>query len=228
MKLYDFAMNHELCGTDFLGPTWAAWRVVMRLFDGDAALLTEDERGAARELTGLEELPTEAPSEMYIAVGRRGGKTRFLSTVLTHAAAHDYRDRLAPGEVATVACIAPDRRQARTLFDYCAGTVKASPILRAELVKETGDTLEFAHRTRIEIKTSSFRSVRGFTMPLAAIDEAAFLRDEHSANPDIELARALRPALATLGGRLLVVSSLHRKRGLMYDGYKRFYAKAAA
>jgi hypothetical protein len=227
MKLHAFMTSPDLCGTEFLGESWRAWRIIARLYDGDAALLTPEEQTIARELTGLDELPGEAPGEIFIGAGRRSGKTRVVSVIGTHAAAQDYRDRLAPGETAVVACIAPDRRQARTLFDYCAGLVHESPMLRAELVKETADTLEFQHRTRLEIHTGSFRAVRGYTMALAVIDEAAFLRDEHSANPDVELARALRPALATLGGRLVVISSLHRRRGLMAEAHRRFYARAA-
>lgn len=227
MKLYDFATHADTCGTELLGPTWAAWRVVLRLYDGDTALLTPDEQAIARQLTGLDVLPSEPPGELFVGAGRRSGKTRISAVIAAHAAAQDYRDRLAPGEWATVACIAPDRRQARTLFGYCHGIVSGSPLLRAEVTAETADSLSFAHRTRLEVHTGSFRSVRGYTMALAIIDEAAFLRDEHSANPDLELARALRPALATLGGRLVVISSLHSRRGLMFDAYKRYFGKAA-
>lgn len=227
MKLHAFMTTPELCGAEFLADSWKAWRVIARLYDGDGALLEPDEQAIARELTGLDVLPDEPPGELYIGAGRRSGKTRVVSAIGTHAAAQDYRDRLAPGETAVVACIAPDRRQARTLFGYCAGIVNASPMLRAELIRESADTIEFAHRTRLEIHTGSFRAVRGYTMALAVIDEAAFLRDEHSANPDVELARALRPALATLGGRLVVISSLHRKRGLMFDAYRRYFARVA-
>src|SRR5690606_37520537 len=99
--------------------------------------------------------------------------------------------------------------------------------LRAELVNRTRDTLEFAHRTRGEIATGSFRAVRGYSIPLAVIDEAAFLRDERSATPDVELARALKPALATLGGRLAVISSPNRKVGLLWSKYQRHFGKAA-
>jgi len=75
--------------------------------------------------------------------------------------------------------------------------------------------------------TSNFRSARGYTMPLAICDEASFMRDEYSATPDIELRRALLPAFATLKGRLLVASSLHRRSGLMWDMHRKYYAKAA-
>lgn len=230
MKLHDFMTDPDLCGVTFRGDSWHAWRVVARLLDGDAALLTADECALACELTGLEpfQLPTEPPGEFYAAIGRRSGKSQFAGITLTHAAAEDYRDRLAPGEWATVPCIATDRKQARTIYGYCEGLIDGSELLRAEVTNRTRDAIEFSHRTRLEIHTAGFRAVRGYTIPLAVIDEAAFLRDERSATPDIELARALKPALMTLRGRLVVVSSPHRKVGLLYQKYSRHYGKAAA
>jgi hypothetical protein len=227
MKLHAFMTDPALCGTEFLADSWAPWRIVARLYDGDAALLTADERAFACRLLGTDTLPDWSPDEFYAVLGRRSGKSRFAGLLLTHCGAQDYRDRLAPGEWATAICVATDRRQARTIFGYCEGMIDASPMLAAELVNRTRDTIEFAHRTRIEIHTASFRAVRGYSIPLAVIDEAAFLRDERSAIPDMELARALRPALATLGGRLAVISSPHRKVGLLWQRYAEHYGKAA-
>lgn len=61
----------------------------------------------------------------------------------------------------------------------------------------------------------------------ALIDASAFLRSEDAALPDIELARALRPALLTLSGPLLVVSSPHRKVGLLYNAHRRYFGNDA-
>lgn len=229
MKLRDFMAARDLCGSEFMQPSWDVWRgPVAALYDGDATELSAEHQALALKLTGRTTLPTEPPRELYVGAGRRSGKTRFASVLGVHAAAQDYRNRLAPGEVATVALVAPDRKQAGLLLDYCRGIVEGSEVMRSELVRETAESLEFAHRTRIEVHTGSFRSVRGYTMALAVIDEAAFLRDESSAVPDIELARALRPALLTMGGRLVVISSPHRKVGLMYDAFKRYYGTEIA
>lgn len=228
MKLHDFMLDADLCGSEFAAPSWASWRVIARLYDGDAALLDPEQQALARQLIGRETLPGEPPQEFYCVAGRRSGKTRFAALIATHAAAEDYRPRLAPGEWATVPMIATDRRQARTLFGYCRGLIHSSPLLKAEIAREARDSIEFAHRTRLEIHTGSFRAVRGYTVPAAVIDEAAFLRDETSATPDIELARALTPALATLNGRLIVISSPHRKVGLLWEKYRRHYGQGMA
>jgi hypothetical protein len=227
VKLYDFMQDAALCGTAFADPSWDSWRVIARLYDGDAALLTAEETVLARKLIGREELPNEAPRELFVGAGRRSGKTRFDSLLAVHAAAQDYRAKLAPGEWATISMHAVDRRQARVVFGYCRGLIEASAVLAAEVAGVTAEAIEFQHRTRIEIHTASFRSVRGYSLALAVIDEAAYLRDETSALPDMELYHALLPALMTLRGRLVVTSSLHRKTGLMWNKYRDCHGLAA-
>jgi len=228
MKLYDFMALPELCSGQFDAPSWAAHKdVIARLYDGDAALMTDAQKAVARELLGREDLPETVPDELFLGFGRRSGKTRFLGVAGVHAWAQDYREKLAPGEWATISCHCVDKAQARTWFGYAQGIIEASPILSAEVTKVTAETIESAHRTRLEVHTASFRAIRGYTLALAIIDEAAFLRDETSASPDIELYRSLMPALATLKGRLIVASSLHRKVGLMWNKYRQHYGRAA-
>jgi hypothetical protein len=237
VKLYDFMHAKDLCGEAFTDASWDTWRIIARLYDGDSQLLSAKQKAIAERLLGYDKfeirpaLPTTPPSELYIGAGRRSGKTRFDALLAVHSAAQDYRaeagGKLAAGEWAGVICTCVDRTQARTWFNYCAGLIDASPTLSAEVTNKTADCIEFAHRTRLEVFTSNFRSVRGFTLALALIDEASFLRDEFSTSPDIELRRALKPALATLNGRLVVTSSLHRKVGLMYNQYKTHFGVAA-
>jgi hypothetical protein len=231
MKLYDFMTAPDLCGSEFTGESWGVHReVIARLWDGDTNLIPPEYHAVACELLGCETLPEPGePAEMYLGFGRRSGKTRFEAAAAVHAWAQDYRDRgLSLGEMATISIHAVDKRQAGVAFGYCEGLIKASPILSAALAGDpTASVIESTHQTRIEIFSSNFRAARGYSMPLAIIDEAAFLRDEFSASPDLELRRALLPALATLRGRLLVASSLHRRAGLMYEMHRKHYGKAA-
>jgi hypothetical protein len=227
MKLHEFMVTPELAGAEFSGPTWATWRMIARLIDGDAALLTSEERTLALELTGRTVLPTEPPREVYVGAGRRAGKSRFGALVATWLAAGKY-PLLSRGETAGVAHVAPDRKQAALDLDYAKGLIEGSEMLRAELAGSTADTLTFKHRTELQVVTASYRTSRGRTLAGAVIDESAFLRAEDSALPDIELARALRPALLTLNGLMLVISSPHRKVGLLYAAHRKFFGNDAA
>jgi hypothetical protein len=222
VKLHDFMTDARLAGEEFLRDSWRAWRVIARLIDGDAHLLNADEQQLVLKLTGRTKLPTAAPREVYVGAGRRSGKSRFGALVSAWLAAAEY-PALSPGEMAVVAHVAPDRRQAAIDLDYTRGLVEGSDLLRAELANATADTLTFRHRTQLEVATASYRTVRGRTLAGAVVDESAFLRADDSALPDQELARALRPALLTLNGLLLVISSPHRKVGLLHEAFKRYY-----
>jgi hypothetical protein len=227
IKLYAFATRKSLAGTEFSGPSWSTWRIIMRLVDGDAHLLSAADQAFALKLTGRSRLPTVAPREVYIGAGRRGGKSRFGSLVAVWLAAREY-PQLAPGEVATVVNVAPDRDQAAIDLRYAAGLVDGSDVLRAELVNRNTEALDFKHRTRLEVATASYRTVRGRTLAGCVLDESAFLRSDDSAVPDLELVRALRPAMMTLKGLLLVISSPHRKMGLLWQAYQKYYGNDAA
>ncbi|HEX5461065.1 MAG TPA: hypothetical protein VFX20_13960 [Steroidobacteraceae bacterium] len=226
VKLHKFMTTTKLVGKEFSGPSWSTWRVIARLIDGDAHLLNAEERALALRLTGRTKLPEVAPREVYIGAGRRAGKSRFESLVATWLAAQAY-PQLAAGETAVVAHVAPDKRQAAIDLDYARGLIQGSALLRAQLANATQEALELNHGTRLEVATASYRTVRGRTLAGAVIDESAFLRSEDSALPDVELARALRPALLTLKGLLLVVSSPHRKVGLLYNAHRRYFGNDA-
>ena len=81
MKLHAFMTAPELAGQEFSGSSWATWRIVTRLIDGDARLLNPDEQALALQLTGRTVLPTVAPKEVYVGAGRRSGKSRFGALV---------------------------------------------------------------------------------------------------------------------------------------------------
>ncbi len=225
MNLHNAMLDPALFGRTFAGPTFANWRMIAKVIDG--APLTADEIDFYRAITGRDEAPPAAFKEAYLLKPRRAGGTLFAAAVGLHAALQDYRDRLGPGEVATVALIASDRRQARQLTNYVKGLIADSPIIGAEVVNETAEGITFAHRCRLEVHTTSFRSTRGYSYAAVILDELAYFRDDFSANPDRELIRAVRPGLSNLGGRLLGLSTPHARRGHLYEMYAAHYGKAS-
>jgi hypothetical protein len=58
------------------------------------------------------------------------------------------------------------------------------------------------------------------------LDECAFYRDETSATPDEEVYAAIKPALASIPGSMLIgISSGHKKAGLLYRKFRQNYGK---
>jgi hypothetical protein len=88
----------------------------------------------------------------------------------------DYVPHLAPGEVATIAVLAANRPQARSIFRYISGILKAVPLFARMVVDENTEAITLANRVVIEIGTASFRTTRGYSFAAVLCDEIAFWR----------------------------------------------------
>ena len=220
----DLMTDPELFGGQFGGESWAAWRALLAGFYG--LELSEGELAHWQELTGRES-PAETPhSELWLAIGRRGGKSQAAALLAVFESAFsDYTEQLSPGEVATAMVLAADRKQARTVMRYVSGLLHANPMLERMILREDRESIELTNRTVIEVHTASFRAVRGYTVAACIADEIAFWRSDESANPDREIIAALRPAMATLEGKLIALSSPYSKRGALWDTYRRHFGK---
>jgi phage terminase large subunit-like protein len=222
VTIRDAMIDPVLFGETFAGPSFAAWRALLSGFYG--LPLADDEAQSFLALTGRAETPTEAHDELWLVVGRRGGKSHAAALVGVYEAAfRDHRSKLAPGEVATVMLVAADRQQARTLLRYVRGMCD-HPMIRPMVLRETETGIELSNRCAIEVGTASFRSVRGYTIAAAICDEVAFWQSE-GASPDAEIIAALRPALATLGGKLVCLSSPYARRGVLWDAHRQHFGK---
>jgi hypothetical protein len=181
-----------------------------------------------RACTGRAVAPDKPFTEAALIVGRRGGKSRILALIAVYLATfRDYAPYLAPGEVATIAVLAANRSQARSIFRYVSGLLKAVPLLSQKVKDENTEIIELSNRVVIEIGTASFRTTRGYSFAAVLADEVAFWRsDENSANPDVEIMRALRPGMASIPGSiLLMASSPYGKKGELYNAFRRHYGK---
>jgi len=222
VTIRDVMTDPALFGDQFAGDTWHHWRALLAGFYG--LPLSDAERPDFLSLTGRQSVPASAFDELWLVVGRRGGKSQAAALLAVfHACFMDYTDRLSPGEVATVLCLAADRKQARAVFRYISGLIDSNPMLRAMVVREDKESIELSNRTTIEVGTASFRSVRGSSCCAVICDEIAFWRSEDSANPDYEILNAIRPSMATLGGKLVALSSPYSKRGALWDAYRRYF-----
>ena len=97
--------------------------------------------------------------------------------------------------------IAADRLQARVVSRYISGLLHSTPVLEKLIASETKTAIELTTGITIEIHTASFRTVRGYTVVGAVLDELAFFPTDDAADPDREIIVALRPAMATIQGR---------------------------
>ena len=203
--------------------TWRAWRVVLKaLF---ALPMTEEDVLLFRQLTGRDTPPTEQAQECWFVVGRRGGKSFIVALIAVFLACfRDYASCLGPGERGVIMVIATDRKQARVIMRYVTALLRAVPMLTAMILRQDAESVDLDNSVTIEITTASYRTIRGYTVLAALCDEIAFWRSEDSANPAEEILSALRPAMATIPGAVLLgLSSPYKRSGPLYENYRKHY-----
>jgi hypothetical protein len=218
-----------LFGAWFTPPqSWAAWRAYLAAVF--ALPMTEAETAIYRQHTGRSTLPTSPAREAWLVAGRRGGKSIIAALIGVYLACfRDYRAVLKPGERGTVMILAADRDQARVVLGYVQAFLEV-PMLARMVERRTAEAIALTNRTRIEVHTASYRSVRGYTIVAAICDEIAFwMTGEDSLNPDREIVTALRPAMATLAaigeGLLLGISSPYARAGVLWENYRAHYGQ---
>jgi hypothetical protein len=219
----------HLFGPWFREDSWRAWRAFLAAVF--ALPMSEAELALYRECTGRQAPPAEPQSEAWLIVGRRGGKSRILALIAVYLATfRDYSAHLAPGERAGIVVLAADKGQARNIFQYAEAMLREVDLLAGMLRRAVIGEIELTNGLTIEIATSSYKTVRGRTIVAALGDEVAFWQtDEGGANPDVEILNALRPAMATIPGSMLLCgSSPYARRGVLWDAMRRFFGREDA
>lgn len=207
------------------GESWHEWRMVLKaLF---ALPMDNNELQIFKAITGRDTPPQKPVKEGWFIAGRRSGKSNVSALIAVYLAAFvDYRQHLASGEYATVMLLAADRDQARTLIRYVKGILHDVPMLSSLIESESKESITLKGRVIIEIHTAGFRAVRGYTVVAAICDEAAFWRSDDTANPDLEVLAALRPAMLTIPNAMLLgISSPYRRAGALWEAYRDHYGK---
>jgi len=207
--------------------TWHAWEVYLRGLFGigfeDAA-----DRELFRACTSLDAPPAEKVRESFVICGRRSGKSFMSAVIASYLAAFQGWSRyLSPGEKGWIFIIAVDKAQAGIIKSYISGIFHGSASLRAMVAQETKETLELRNGVNIAVKTCSFRTIRGYTVLCAILEEMAFWRSEETgANPDREVLAAIRPALTTVPESLLIgISTPYSRQGVLWDQFRQHYGK---
>jgi hypothetical protein len=221
----------ELFGKIFRSPTFWPWRVVAKLVDN--LPLTEPREIALFQNATGRSYNRQARREQQrllrrfiILVGRRGGKDRFLSAVAVwRCISYDWKRLISPGEQAVVILLGRDKKQAAILRRYCQGLLQAEH-LKPEVVRSTGDVIEFKNGSSLEISTNDASLVRGRSAIAILGSEASHWKyEDTSSSSDEEVVSAAEPSMAMCpdGGLLMLGSSVFRKRGYMYRKYKELH-----
>jgi hypothetical protein len=207
--------------------TWLPWMTALRCLYG--LPIAEHRHDFVKQLTGrdADSMPNGGFKTALFLTGRRSGKSRCGAAIPAayEAVLAGHEKKLAKGEKGIVAVCSPTRSQSRIVKGYLRELFNSSEMLKAQVVEESRYGFELANGVRIEILTGDFRTVRGFTLLAAVIDEIAFfgIDDESKIKSDTELVRAIKPSLATTGGRLIAISSPYARKGWCFKTYQKHW-----
>lgn len=126
-----------------------------------------------------------------VCAGRQVGKSRTLAVLALHEAATKRN--------ALVLIVSAGEAASKRLLEDCAAMANASPLLRGSVLDESKSQLTLSNGSRILSVPASQRQIRGWSVDLLIIDEAAFI--------DAEIWRAAEPAIIARPGSRVVLCS---------------------
>lgn len=226
ITILDAVRDRNIFGASFRNPeTWQAWLVFLAVTFG--LELNQAELKVFRQCTGRGEPKPNGFREAWLVCGRRSGKSFILAlTAVFLACFKNWRQHLGPGEIGTIMIVAADRRQARVILRFVKGLLQASPMLRTLIASETQESVTLSNNIVIEVHAASYRSVRGYSIVAALLDEVAFWPTDDSAQPDFEVLTAVRPGLLTVpNSMLLCASSPYGRRGELWNAHRQHFGR---
>jgi len=206
--------------------TWQAWFAFLAaLF---ALPMTSEQYLLYRRHTGRDDAPFAPHKIAWLICGRKAGKSFVMAlTAVFLACLREYRQYLQPGERATVAVIAADRKQARIIMRFARAMLTEIPAFKKMLEAERSDSFDLNNQVTIEIGTASATSTRGYVYAAVLNDEIAhWPMGDRAAETDREILEAIRPGMITIPGAvMLCASSPYARKGEMWEAYRQYYGK---
>lgn len=204
--------------------TWSAWVVFLKATYGlplDAIELATFRKHTGRTVYAP---PKGGWAEVVCIVGRQSGKSRIAATIAAYEAIRTQAEQ--DKTLLYALLIAQDIRGAqRTLFDYVKGSMKSSEMLRSEVRDELRESMTLQNGVVLACYPCSPAAVRGIRARVAITDELAFFRSSEMMAVDTEMVRALRPCLASTGGKLVMISSPYGQFGALWNLHRRHFGK---
>ena len=215
--------DKRLLGHVIAGNSWKVWRTLLIAAMGEKLL--PDERTLFTQITGREREPLQRVHEFEVVGGRRSGKTRALSCLISYISGLcDHRDVLIGGETGVFLALAQTQQVATQLLNYVEEDFNSSPLLKQLVVGRTADTLELKGNISVEVRPASLRKLRGPTYIGICADELAFwMVGDNYQNPDVEILAAASPGLLTTRGPIVMASSPYSRKGVLWDTYRKHY-----
>ena len=207
------AILHPITGLSELD-YWAA-------FQGYAAY---DDLGYPTAIRGIPPYLPQEYREGWGVIGRRGSKTdAFAATVEAYEAVlGGHETYLRANQVGLVFQIAQDLRMARYSLKFVQSALESSPLLGRAIKQVTADRIDLKNNMTVACVPPTLKSVRGYANAVGVLDEVGvWYQEAESANPDVEIYRALSPGQIQFPNpKILGISTPWNKSGMLWRNYE--------
>lgn len=172
-----------------------------RLKAGYGLSLNGDELALWSQCTGRRRYPGLPFRETLDLCGARAGKdSRILAPTLCYEALYGCHERhLSRGEMGLLPLVAQDFRATKISFGYLKAYLTGSPLLASMISNVVGLEIQLINRLAIQCFPSTQTSLRGYSNPVAGMNELSFWRLEGQADSDVEIQASIRRGIPGCG-----------------------------
>jgi hypothetical protein len=181
-----------------------------------------------QECTGRKTYPGIPFPEVTVVAGARAGKDSRIATPVAcyEAVFGGHARHLAHGERGVIVLVAQDQRATKIAFSYIQDYFTRSPLLASMVDEVLASEISLTNGITIMCFPCTLRSLRGWSIPAAVLDELAFFRLEGQADSDVEVQASIRRGMISFPStRLIKISTPYMKGGVLYDDFKRGFGQ---
>ena len=173
--------------------------------------------------TGRNKAPTGSFAEVTVIAGARSGKDSRIAApiVLYEALFGEHERRLSKGERGVIPLVAQDLRATRVAFGYVRDYLTQSPVLASAVEEVLSSEILLTNGMAIFCFPCTMRSLRGWSIPAAVLDELAFYRLEGAVDSDEEIQTAVRRGMVAFPSpRLVKISTPYMRSGVLFHDFE--------
>src|SRR5437016_12963293 len=173
-SIIEFTTDSQLLGLNVS----AAQETLQRSIYGLS--LTNEQRDIWHECTGREDYPGHPFGEATVIAGARAGKDSRIAApiVCFEAIFGGHEQYLSRGERAVIPLVAQDQRATKIAFGYIRDYVTRSALLSPLVEEVLATEIALTNSVTIACFPCTLRSLRGWSVPVAVMDELGFYRLE--------------------------------------------------
>jgi len=216
-SIIEFAEDPQLCGLTLSPAQTTLLKAIYGLH------LTPAERDLYKRCTGRERALAQPFLEATVVAGARSGKdSRIAAPIVCYEALFGGHEKhLARGERAVTCVVAQDFRATKVAFGYIRDYLTRSPLIAARVEDVQALEISLTNGVAISCFPCTLRSLRGWSIPCAIMDEVGFYRLEGSADSDIEVQTSVRRGMVAFPQpRLVKVGTPWLSSGVLYDDFQ--------